>query len=360
MIRTYCQYSYGGFKTFYIEGLTDEHLNPDKEVTLDNPHDFPESAHVFFQYGGSKIVYRKLPDGHLCLAVREIPSNDTDGAGRHINCGVQFIGHEEDRQTLDNIALVIANDITEFSSFFANLFYDIKGLHIEGTKLREFIDQWSKGVKIEGEMFSPLSAIEKKTDGVFLFVPLSDNFDRDKDVTANVCKELRLKKDELKGSVIRFSELMRRQKLLAISPTPQIGERTKDVIIPPSHPKVKEMAPSVNLKEEVPSPPQKVESEPIQQPKSAKDIVTIKKEPEQPRKSTVPAPPIHIDDERIDELKRKLRLYKKIGYGLAAIIAILFITTISRCSRADEKKNLEDSIQIEQIDNSQIKNNLMR
>lgn len=327
MIQTYCQYSYGGFKTFYIEGLKNEHLNSVKEVTLDNTYDFPQDAHVYFQYGGSKIVYRQLPDGHLCLAVREIPSNDTDGAGQHINCAVQFIGQEEDRHTLDNLALIIANDITSFSTFFADLFYDIKGLHIEGDKLHEFIDMWSNGKRIEGEMHPVLSAIEKKSDGVYLFVPLSDNFNRDKVVTTNVCKELRLNKDELRGSVIRFSELMRFQKFLTIEPqssdTPI--EEIEEETIPPVEP--------------APTPLIKEEEHPIQPPRPAEDeeIIPINPEPENMQIPKVPAALVANEEEKIEKLKQKLSRYKKIGYGLAALVLILLISTISRCSSSDVK-----------------------
>ena len=47
MIKVYCQYSYGGFKTFYIEGLENEPM--EKEVIDDTVYDFPEDAYCYFQ-----------------------------------------------------------------------------------------------------------------------------------------------------------------------------------------------------------------------------------------------------------------------------------------------------------------------
>lgn len=61
MVRIYCQYSYGGFKNFPIEGKKDELL--DKEVSNNNAYDFPNDANIFFSYGGIKMVYRQLENG---------------------------------------------------------------------------------------------------------------------------------------------------------------------------------------------------------------------------------------------------------------------------------------------------------
>ena len=117
MIKVYCQYSYGGFKTFYIEGLENEPM--EKEVIDDTVYDFPEDAYCYFQYGGAKMVYRQLKDGRYDLVVREIPSLNTDGDGRQIPCAVQFVGDAEDKQTLDHLAQDIAYDMFSFENFFA-------------------------------------------------------------------------------------------------------------------------------------------------------------------------------------------------------------------------------------------------
>lgn len=216
MIKTFCQYSYGGFKTFFIKGVNNEELNYQSEVTLENSHDFPNDAHVFFQFGGSKIVYRRLNNNFITLVVRDIPCNMTDGIGRPISCAIQFIGEQEDRATLDNLTLIISNDIAGFSKFFADLFYVRQGLRIEGNKLREFINKWNIPINYEGRTHHILQSIPQLKGNVFLFVPLSPNFGRDSYVTRTVCNELNLKYGELNNVVLPLSQLMELQNRLKI------------------------------------------------------------------------------------------------------------------------------------------------
>lgn len=192
MIRIYLQYSYGGFKTLYVEGIEKEILN--REVTSDNDYGFPTDAHCNFQYGGAKMLYRYLSNGELDLVVREIPSIHTDGDGRSIPCAVQFIGTSEDRNTLDHMATKIANNIEEFHEFFKMLFRVRGGLRIDGDKLRE----WINGHNVPFVCDSPavqIKNISTGRSGVILFVPLSKNFGVDATVTSNVTKELRLPTD---------------------------------------------------------------------------------------------------------------------------------------------------------------------
>lgn len=192
MIRIYLQYSYGGFKTLYVEGTEKELLN--REVTNDNDYGFPTDAHCNFQYGGAKMMYRYLSNGELDLVVREIPSIHTDGDNRSIPCAVQFIGTPEDRNALDHMATKIANNINEFHEFFKMLFRVRGGLRIDGDKLREWID----GHNVPFVCDSPARQIKNiptVKSGVILFVPLSKNFGIDATVTSNVTKELRLPVD---------------------------------------------------------------------------------------------------------------------------------------------------------------------
>lgn len=211
MIKVYCQYSYGGFKTFYIEGLENEPM--EKEVIDDTVYDFPEDAYCYFQYGGAKMVYRQLKDGRYDLVVREIPSLNTDGDGRQIPCAVQFVGDAEDKQTLDHLAQDIAHDMLSFENFFAYLFRIRKGLRIDGNKLYEFIKKHSNGGDY-GTEIPQLQNVSSIKNGVMLFVPLSEKFGVDKFVTENVCNELGLNYKELKHAncVIRNSELIKLQK----------------------------------------------------------------------------------------------------------------------------------------------------
>lgn len=189
MINIYIQYSHGGFKTFFIEGKEKELVNA--EVTNSSLYDFPQDAHCYFQYGGTKIIYRYLKDGRLDLVVREIPSIHKDGDGRSIPCAVQFIGEAEDRQTLDHIATDIVNDINKFHEFFSMLFRIREGLRIDGNKLRTWINEHNVPFVCETTV-PQIKNIANIKSGVILFVPLSNNFGVDDFVTKNVTSELNL------------------------------------------------------------------------------------------------------------------------------------------------------------------------
>lgn len=223
MIRVYLQYSYGGFKTFQIEGQKDEQVN--NEITSAASEGFPTEAHCYFQYGGAKMVYRYLSNGQLDLVVREIPSIHKDGDGRSIPCAVQFIGDEDDRKTLDYMAMDIANGLDLFHDFFSNLFRVRNGLRIEGDKLMEWIDAH----KAESVCISdvvPIKNISKVTSGVILFVPLSDNYGVDETVTQNVTQELGLPMGLAadKKRYISVRELAKVQGKSSIQPAPKQEE----------------------------------------------------------------------------------------------------------------------------------------
>lgn len=191
MINIFLQYSYGGFKTFLVEGQErNERVN--KEVLLTDFHVLPDDAYCFFQYGGAKIAYRYISDGRIALIIREIPSIHRDSDGRNIPCAVQFIGDPSDRNTLDYITTDIANDIEAFHNFFSNLFSVRDGLFIDGDSLRSWINQHA----IQYSCESPISQIKEisrpMSDGVMFFVPLSSNFGIDRMVTNIIKEELKL------------------------------------------------------------------------------------------------------------------------------------------------------------------------
>ena len=230
MVKVYCQYSYGGFKTFFIEGKQNEELS--QEVTLDNDYGFPKDAHCYFQYGGAKIVYRYLNDCKLMLAIREIPSIHEDGDGRSIPCAVQFIGDKEDRALMDNLVLDILNDVIAFEDFFAKLFRVRQGLRIAGDKLVEYISKHSTEIIYDTDV-PQLNNITKITSGVILFVHLSNNFGVDEIVTRNVCNELCFDMGELrrKGCFISNMVLAKVQGRISIIAKPVGGG---ELLPPPS------------------------------------------------------------------------------------------------------------------------------
>lgn len=210
MIRIYLQYSYGGFKTFFIEGVESELVN--KEVTNSETYGFPLDALCYFQYGGAKIIYRFLDNGNLDLAVREIPSIHKDGDGRDIPCAVQFIGDSSDRQALDYMAIDIADDICRFHDFFSNLFRVKDGLRIDGNKLRLWINKHNVPFVCETPIKQIRNIVNVK-NGVILFVPMSKKFGIDDVVTKNVSNELNLPLEQMKkaGCVISGRELFAMQ-----------------------------------------------------------------------------------------------------------------------------------------------------
>lgn len=214
MVRIYCQYSYGGFKNFAIEGKKDELL--DKEVSNIFKYDFPTDANIFFSYGGIKMVYRQLENGEYTLIIKEIPSAHTDSDGRPIICAVQFIGGEKEHLTLDNMAISIANDINSFETFFKDLFFEREGLRIEGDKLRAYINSFNADYVFFGN--SKLLNIPKSNVKVFLLVALSSNFGQDKIITEKVLNELNLRQDIKRGEtvIMTYQQLLSQQGELII------------------------------------------------------------------------------------------------------------------------------------------------
>lgn len=235
MVRIYCQYSYGGFKNFPIEGKKDELL--DKEISNNNAYDFPTDANIFFSYGGIKMVYRQLENGEYTLVIKEIPSAHTDSDGRPIICAVQFIGGREDRLTLDNMAISIANDINSFEVFFKDLFFEREGLRLEGDKLRTYINNFNADYVFSGN--SKLLNIPKSNARVLLLIALSSNFGPDKVVTEKVLNELNLRQEtKMRETVIMtYQLLLNQQKNLVIKAKEENDEITPfDPLNPPMPP----------------------------------------------------------------------------------------------------------------------------
>lgn len=234
MVRIYCQYSYGGFKNFPIEGKKDELL--DKEVSNNDTYDFPTDANVFFSYGGIKMVYRQLENKEYTLVIKEIPSAHTDSDGRPIICAVQFIGGEKEHLTLDNMAISIANDINSFEAFFKDLFFEQEGLRLEGDKLRAYINSFNADYVFSGS--SKLLNIPKSNVKVFLLIALSSNFGLDKIITEKVLNELNLRQDTKRGEtvIMTYQQLLNQQGDLIIRAKGEGSKITPNPPVPPTPP----------------------------------------------------------------------------------------------------------------------------
>lgn len=211
MIRFYCQYSYGGFKTFRIKGESHEQLT--QIVTAENNYGFPSLADLYFNQGGAKILYRYLDSQTLSLVVKEIPGHGLDTDNRPISCAVQFIGDAEDRGVMDRLTIHIANNLEKFEKAFADMFDLRGGLHFEGDQLVDIVKASEPECDYEGD--SKLLGVREQKGTVLLFVPFSDNFGRDEKVTAKTLSELQLPNEAREeDKVIRLSELMKMQYLL--------------------------------------------------------------------------------------------------------------------------------------------------
>ena len=188
MIRYYCQYSYGGFKTFRIKGEQHEALT--QEVTAEEKFEFPDLADLYFNHGGAKLLYRYFDDNTIALIVREIPGPGRDTDNRQINCAIQFIGDASDRVVLDRLCIKIANDISRFESDFADMFDMRGGLFFEGDKLASLVAECQVECSYEGD--SKLLQVRGRKGTIILFVPFSDRFGYDEKTTEKVISELKL------------------------------------------------------------------------------------------------------------------------------------------------------------------------
>lgn len=189
MIRFYCQYSFGGFRTFRIYGEENEAL-ANQEVDKDNLLDFPPQCNLYFNYGGAKLLFRTLPDGSSVIALRDIPGVEKDTDGRPINCALQIVGDEEDLPVMRNIVLAIVNDVDKFQTDFTDGFSFRNGLHYDGRILADFAKSL-EGITL-GAPETDLADFSFRNGPVYLFVPTSPLFQTDGKLAAKVISELQL------------------------------------------------------------------------------------------------------------------------------------------------------------------------
>ncbi len=189
MIRFYCQYSFGGFRTFRIYGQENEPL-ADQEVDKYNMLDFPQQCNLYFNYGGAKLLFRTLADGSYVIALRDIPGIEKDTDGRPINCALQIVGDSEDLPAMRNIVLAIINDVEKFQSGFTEGFSFRNGLHYDGRILADFVKNL-EGVTLNAPD-TELANLAFRNGPVYLFVPTSPLFRTDSKLASKVIAELQL------------------------------------------------------------------------------------------------------------------------------------------------------------------------
>lgn len=188
-MKIFCQYSYGGFRTYRILGTNNDVLE-DNEVTCENNADFPNLADLYFNRSGYKLIFRHLNNNKLALIVRDIPGPEEDSDGRPINVAVQFIAEKNERTLLDRLCLAISKDIDAFGAMFTSGFSLKDGIHYNGLPLMNFITNSTENpVKKIPEILSDLS---NRQGTVLLFVPSSHYFGQDKNHTLKVITQLQL------------------------------------------------------------------------------------------------------------------------------------------------------------------------
>lgn len=225
MIKYYCQYSYGGFKTFRINGEAHETLN--QEVTTANTYEFPKLADLYFNQGGAKFIYRYIDRDTLILVVREIPSLGLDTDNRQINCAVQFVGNASDRELMDRLAIRILNNLSKFETEFADMFDLRGGLHFEGDKLAAIVSKCESECDYEG--ISKLLQVKNRKGTILLFVPFSENFGNNQTVTDKLLNDLHLPEEAIEPDRnMSYSELKRIQCLLEIHSDSNQDKKKKD------------------------------------------------------------------------------------------------------------------------------------
>lgn len=227
MIKVFCQFSYGGYKIFRINGVPHEELQ--RRVIPGAGNDsIPEAAARYFNYGGAKIIYRYIDNDTLILSINDIPGPEKDSEGRPVNFAIQFIGDGNDRDVLDSLTIRIANDIEKFSRELVAMFDLWGGLFFNGDKLAAIIKECEIKYDYNGD--SQLLRIRERKGAVLLFVPFSDNYGRDEKVTSKLLTELALPNEAREEDrIIRLSDLMKIQFLLKSTMTKENDGDTETI-----------------------------------------------------------------------------------------------------------------------------------
>ena len=175
MIKFYAYYNHGGYKDFYLgsdcddtpsryflpllqvheQRLTDA---PDAELQKEvdrqkllpmltvltndtTEYNYPDCVRRMVSHGGYKVLYRRIDQQHIVLAIRDIPGSK-DVYGRSTPFCMMMIGDNSDIDTLDHITQYIIRGLTDFESFATTLFVnDTKenGLRFDLARLNDKI-----------------------------------------------------------------------------------------------------------------------------------------------------------------------------------------------------------------------------
>lgn len=140
----YCLFYASGFSIFRITGEKAEKLSSENMVTTDRNQDYPSEAGDYIDKRGAGFLFQYINENTITLVVNEIDSIKHDIAGTPIKCAFQVIvdaSNEKDVADVKKLAAKIKNDLGLFNKFYSDLFSMRGGLHIEGSKLMDYIDE---------------------------------------------------------------------------------------------------------------------------------------------------------------------------------------------------------------------------
>lgn len=161
MLNIYCQYSFGGYKIFWISqsGI--------REVTVTDSCHLPLSAVSFFSHDGLKMVLTMLPEKQLLMQINDISVADLDEIGRKKNMSMQFIASDRtSAKELCNLAAVAASDLSLIERFLASLIMVDVNLNFDYDKLLQFMQEIRSNPCICDK---PLDRVQNRKAPLFIY-----------------------------------------------------------------------------------------------------------------------------------------------------------------------------------------------
>lgn len=139
-MKYYCLFHTSGFRTYRIHGEENEALSEEKKVTGDCAQEYPGAAEPYMNKPGAGFLFQYINENTITLVVNEIDSIKQDTAGNPIKCAFQVIANADEKDQVGKLAAKIKNDLESFNAFYSDLFSMRGGLHIEGSKLKDYIE----------------------------------------------------------------------------------------------------------------------------------------------------------------------------------------------------------------------------
>lgn len=170
-MKYYCLFHTSGFCTYRILGECNESLSDEKMVTVNCDQEYPDTASSYMNKIGAGFLFQHVDANTITLVVNEIDSIKHDTAGNAIKCAFQVIvdaSNEKDVADVKKLAAKIKNDLGLFNKFYSDLFSMRGGLHIEGSKLMDYIEE---AKQCDVEPVEPKPFVEPKPSNTSVQTP---------------------------------------------------------------------------------------------------------------------------------------------------------------------------------------------